>query len=97
MRITIWPGSETFVKYTEARCGEQFVSDHGRNGIRPKSIMVNPGEVFMSDPSCVIQVYAPEHRWILVVVRNSSERGEAVLCEHRLESWKHPFLLSVNQ
>ena len=39
-RIKIWPGSETFVKYTEDGCGEQFVSDHGRTPIDPKSIMV---------------------------------------------------------
>ncbi len=48
--ITEWPGSETFVKYTEAGCREQFVSDHVLNAISPKSITVNPGEVFLSDP-----------------------------------------------
>ena len=97
MFIKVWPGSETFVKYTEDGCGEQFVSEHGRNAIDPKCIMVNLREVFLCDPSCVLQVCAASQRWILVVVRNSAEGGHTVLGENKVEVWKHPFLVGVDE
>jgi hypothetical protein len=96
-RITVWPGSETFVKYTEDRCGDQFVSDHGRKPIDPKCIMVNLREVFVCDPSCVLQVCAAKQRWISVVVRDRVEGGHTPLCENKVEVWKHPFLIGVDE
>ncbi len=96
-RIKIWPGSETFVKYTEDGCGQQFVSDHGRKPIDPKSIMVNLREVFLCDPACVLQVCAATQRWISVVVRNRDEGGHTALGENKVEVWKHPFLVGVDE
>ena len=96
-RIKVWPGSETFVKYTEDGCGEQFVSDHGRKPIDPKCIMVNLREVFVCDPSCVLQVWAVRQRWISVVVRNSAQDGHTALGENKVEVWKHPFLIGVDE
>ncbi len=95
IRITVWRGSETFIKYTESSCGEQYVAEHGRSSIPAKSIMVNPGEAFMCDPSCMHQVFAPEQRWIVVLVRRTNKTTYTALSQTNVEEWKRPFMLPV--
>jgi hypothetical protein len=97
MRITLWTGSETFVKYTESTGGEQYVSEHGRCALASKSIMVNAGEAFVCDPSCAHQVFATKLRWILMLVRHTTHTSACVLSQTNLEAWKRAFLLPVHQ
>lgn len=97
MRITLWTGSETFVKYTESTGGEQYVSEHGRCALASKSIMVNAGEAFVCDPSCAHQVFATKVRWILMLVRHATHTSACALSQTNVEAWKRAFLLPVHQ
>jgi hypothetical protein len=97
MRITLWTGSETFVKYTESTGGEQYVSEHGRCALASKSLMVNAGEAFVCDPSCAHQVFATKVRWILMLVRHAAHTSACALSQTNVEAWKRAFLLPVHQ
>ena len=95
IRITFWAGSETFVNYTESTCGEKYVSEHGCCALPAKSLMVNAGEAFICDQSCMHQVFAPEQRWIVVLVRNTTETSYIALSQTNVEEWKRGFMLPV--